>query len=149
MANVYAQIVGSKRLILFPPHDVRHLEFAPGASSSSIDVFSALNTSNLSATTPHEAVLKPGDVLFLPALWLHTGQPLTDAGVAVNVFFRDMKDGYSIGRDVYGNRDLAAYERGRLDAARIAKSFQKLPIESRRFYLSRIASELDAASEAV
>lgn len=149
MANVYAQIVGHKRMILFPPSDVTHLSFAPGASSSSLDVFSELDSPSLAVTRPHEAVLKPGDVLLLPALWLHTAAPTSDMSVAVNIFFRDLERGYAAGRDVYGNRDLAAYEKGRLDAARIAKGFQQLPVETRRFYLARIADELQQAAEGV
>ncbi|RYP57123.1 hypothetical protein DL769_009673 [Monosporascus sp. CRB-8-3] len=97
MANVYCQVVGS--------------------SSSSVDVFSELKSSSISLaqTHPHEAVLNPGDILFLPPLWLHTAAPLTDLGVAVNIFFRNLESGYSSGRDVYGNRDLAGYEKGRQD----------------------------------
>lgn len=147
MANVYAQIVGSKRMILFPPSDVPHLAFAPGASSSSADVFSLLETSKLAATRPHEAIVHPGDVLFLPPLWLHTATPTTDMSVAVNVFFRDLDNGYAAGRDVYGNRDLAAYEKGRQDVAKIAKQFQQLPEETRKFYLARLADELLQSAE--
>ncbi|KAK3948606.1 hypothetical protein QBC32DRAFT_221630 [Pseudoneurospora amorphoporcata] len=149
MANVYCQIGGSKRMILFPPSDVEHLSFAPGASSSSIDVFSALFGESSDSrylaqvTHAHEAVVAPGDVLFLPPLWLHTATPTSDSSVAVNVFFRDLDGGcYAAGKDVYGNRDLAAYEKGRLDLTRIANSFQKLSAEAREFYLLRLADEL-------
>ncbi|KAI0181862.1 LCM-domain-containing protein [Hypoxylon sp. FL1284] len=142
MANVYCQIVGSKRFILFPPTDVDRLLFAPGASSSSIDVFSELESPSLAETHPHEAVLEPGDILFLPPLWMHTASPLSNLGVAVNVFFRNLESGYSAGRDVYGNRDLAPYEKGRQDVARIANSFGKLPPDVRSFYLKRLADEL-------
>ncbi|KAK0673500.1 putative leucine carboxyl methyltransferase 2 [Cercophora samala] len=143
MANVYCQIGGSKRLLLFPPSDVEHLSFAPGASSSSIDVFSSLESPELAQTHPHEAVLGPGEVLFLPPLWLHTATPTSDKSIAVNVFFRDLEsNSYATGKDVYGNRDLAAYEKGRQDIGRIANSFQKLPAEVREFYLLRLADEL-------
>ncbi|KAM0364386.1 hypothetical protein HYE67_002616 [Fusarium culmorum] len=142
MANVYTQIQGSKRMVLFPPTDVSHLAFAPGASSSSLDIFSALDTHRLASTNPHEAFLNPGDLLFIPAMWFHTASPVTDLSVAVNVFFRDLESGYSTGRDVYGNRDLAAYEKGRQDISRITKSFDRLPSEIRQFYLRRLADEL-------
>uniref|UniRef100_A0A8H7K6M2 JmjC domain-containing protein n=1 Tax=Bionectria ochroleuca TaxID=29856 RepID=A0A8H7K6M2_BIOOC len=113
MANIYAQVRGSKRMVLFPPSDVSSLSFAPGSSSSSIDVFSLLASSSLPKTRPHETNLAAGDVLFIPTAWLHTATPTSDMSVAVNVFFRDLdKSSYSAGRDVYGNRDLAAYERG-------------------------------------
>ncbi|KAK3293322.1 uncharacterized protein B0H64DRAFT_210325 [Chaetomium fimeti] len=143
MANIYCQVGGSKRLLLFPPSDVEHLSFAPGASSSSIDVFSSLQSPRLAHTHPHEAILSPGDVLFLPPLWLHTATPTSDKSIAVNVFFKDLESNhYASGRDVYGNRDLAAYEKGRQDVARIASSFKKLPAEAREFYLLRLADEL-------
>ncbi|KAI0965966.1 leucine carboxyl methyltransferase [Xylaria arbuscula] len=142
MANVYCQITGSKKLLLFPPEDVSYLSFAPGASSSSIDVFSGLDVPALALTHPHEATLRPGDILFLPPLWLHATAPLSDFGVAVNVFFRNLETGYSSGRDVYGNRDVAAYEKGRQDVARIANSFGKLPRDMQVFYLRRLADEL-------
>ncbi|KAI0403008.1 leucine carboxyl methyltransferase [Xylaria palmicola] len=144
MANVYCQIAGAKRLLLFPPDDVGHLSFAPGASSSSIDVFSGLGTDDpsLAPTRPHEATLGPGDVLLLPPLWLHATAPLTDLGFAVNVFFRSLEAGYASGRDVYGNRDVAAYERGRQDVARIAGSLGRLPRDMQAFYMRRLVDEM-------
>lgn len=147
MANVYTQIVGCKRMIIFPPSDVGRLSFAPGASSSSLDVFSSLEAPCLAATRPHEAELGPGDLLFLPPLWLHSSAPMSDLSIAVNVFFRDLESGYAAGRDVYGNRDLAAYEKARQDVMRMSKGFQHLPVETRRFYLTRIADELRQAAE--
>ncbi|EFQ33455.1 leucine carboxyl methyltransferase [Colletotrichum graminicola M1.001] len=142
MANVYAQVSGSKRLILFPPSDVSYLSFAPGASSSGIDVFSSLDAGSLRGVHPHEAAVGPGDILFLPPLWLHTATPTSDMSVAINVFFRNLERGYSAGRDVYGNRDLAAYEKGRQDIARIGSSFSNLPLDAREFYVRRLADEL-------
>ncbi|KAG5749106.1 hypothetical protein H9Q69_011561 [Fusarium xylarioides] len=143
MANVYTQIQGSKRMVLLPPTDVNNLAFAPGASSSSLDVLAALDKQELVSTTnPYEAILEPGDLLYIPAMWLHTASPTTDLSVAVNVFFRDLDSGYSTGRDVYGNRDLAAYEKARQDISRIVKSFDRLPSEIRDFYLKRLADEL-------
>ncbi|KAF2965803.1 hypothetical protein GQX73_g7755 [Xylaria multiplex] len=142
MANVYCQIVGSKKLVLFPPGDVSYLSFAPGASSSSTDVLQGLETPALALTHPHEVTLGPGDILFLPPLWLHATAPLTDFGVAVNVFFKNLEVGYSSGRDVYGNRDIAAYEKGRQDVARITHSFSKVPRDMQGFYMRRLADEM-------
>ncbi|KEY64425.1 hypothetical protein S7711_05244 [Stachybotrys chartarum IBT 7711] len=142
MANIYAQIQGSKKMILFPPSEIGMLSFPPAASSSSLDVFSLLESPSLAGTHPCEANLMPGDVLFLPPMWLHTAKPETALSIAVNTFFRDLDGGYSAGRDVYGNRDLAAYEKGRVDVARIARAFQSLPADIRRFYLSRLGKEL-------
>ena len=144
MANVLCQIRGERRLILFPPSDVQHLQVPPGASSSTFDIFQNLDGSVTAppATSPQEAVLKPGDILFIPPLWLHTASPTGQVSVAVNVFFRNLSAGYAAGRDVYGNRDLQAYEKGRQDVQKIARSFQGLPPDMARFYLLRLAQEL-------
>lgn len=151
MANVYAQVTGVRKMILFPPSDVKYLSFAPGASSSSIDVFQGLEASaaSLHGTHPQEAVIHPGDVLLLPALWLHTAAPMSDMSTAVNVFFRDLEqqEHYAAGRDVYGNKDLEAYEKGRQAVARIAKTLRPLPPAAKEFYLSRIVEELRLALE--
>lgn len=151
MANVYAQVTGVRKMILFPPSDVKYLSFAPGASSSSIDVFQELEASAaaLHGTHPQEAVIHPGDVLLLPALWLHTAAPMSDMSTAVNVFFRDLEqqEHYASGRDVYGNKDLEAYEKGRQAVARIAKTLRPLPPAAKEFYLSRIVDELRLALE--
>jgi tRNA wybutosine-synthesizing protein 4 len=144
MANVLCQVTGNKRLMLYPPDDVGHLCFAPGASSSPLNVFKINSEAYppLAQTRPHEAVLHPGDILFIPAFWLHTASPIGGISVSVNVFFRNLGTGYAVGKDVYGNRDLQPYEKGRLSLARMAKSFEQLPVEVGKFYLRRLADEL-------
>jgi tRNA wybutosine-synthesizing protein 4 len=143
MSNVLCQIRGTKRLLLFPPADVVHFDFAPGASSSGVDAFTGLNSPELALTHQHEALLRPGDVLFIPMLWLHTAAPIDGVSISVNVFFRGLNTGYAAGKDVYGNRDLQAYEKGRQDIAKLAKAFESLPLDVRGFYLGRLAAELD------
>lgn len=141
MANVLCQIRGSKRLILFPPSDFKHFGFEPGASSSHVNVFERLQDKGISGAHPYEALLQPGDILFLPPLWLHTASPTSGWSISANVFFRDLSAGYAAGKDVYGNRDLQAYEKGRQDVAKITASFHKLPADVRDFYLSRLVEE--------
>ena len=139
MANVLCQINGSKRVLLFPPSDVSHFQIAAGESSSSMNVF----TTDLSRFPQcQEGILRAGDVLFIPPLWLHATRPLETTSTSVNVFFRNLKIGYARGRDVYGNRDLHAYEKGRLEVAKLARTFKGLPGEVGRFYLGRLADEL-------
>lgn len=141
MANVLCQIRGSKRLLLFPPSDIKHFDFEPGASSSHINVFEHLDHSKPTNTHPHEALLQPGDILFLPPLWLHSASPTSGVSIAVNTFFRNLEGGYAAGKDVYGNRDLQAYEKGRQDISKIVKSFDSMPLDVRGFYLQRLADE--------
>ena len=150
MANVLCQIRGPKRLLLYPPTDVAHLSFGPGASSSTINPFTASPSEHhgLLLTHPYEAQLNPGDILFIPPLWLHAAEPTEGLSIAVNVFFRDdtteAASAYAAGKDVYGNRDLAMYERGRRDIQRIGKSFEGLPEQVRAFYVGRLAAELQS-----
>jgi tRNA wybutosine-synthesizing protein 4 len=146
MANVLCQIQGTKRLILYPPEDVGSLQIPPGASSSTLDIFHGLADGPIASVenaSPHEAVLTPGDILFIPPLWPHTAAPVDGAvSIAVNVFFRNLASGYALGRDVYANRDLQAYERGRLEIGKMVGSFDRLPVDMARFYLLRLADEL-------
>lgn len=144
MANVLCQVRGRKRLLLFPPGDVAHLGFGPGASSSSLNVFSDNAGPNpaLANVHPHEAMLEPGDILFIPSMWFHAAAPTEGMSIAVNVFFRNLQNGYAAGRDVYGNRDLAAYEKGRKDVAKIVKTFEDLPADVSGFYLERLGMEM-------
>jgi len=142
---VLCQVRGEKRLILYPPSDVTHLGFAPGASSSTINIFRDFPDKSFFShpnTHPHDAVLKPGDILFIPPLWLHAACPNSSVSVAVNVFFRNLTQGYAAGRDVYGNRDLQAYEKGRKDLEKLVRSFSGLPPDISQFYLERLADEL-------
>jgi len=149
MANVLCQIGGSKRLLLYPPSDISLFSILPGSSSSSINCFDPdpLDIPSLALGHPQEALLNPGDVLFIPAFWLHTASPIDNLSISINVFFRNLEAGYAPGRDVYGNRDLQAYEKSRKDIERIVKSFAKLPPEVARFYLDRLADELKAEAQ--
>ncbi|MCJ1282951.1 tRNA methyltransferase ppm2 [Xylographa opegraphella] len=144
MANVLCQVRGMKRLLLFPPSDIRHLQIPFGESSSSTNVFAAdaLSDGSLAETHPVEAVLQPGDILFIPPLWAHSACPTEGVSVAVNVFFRTIATGYAAGRDVYGNRDIQAAEDGRRDVEKIAKRFIGIPASMSKFYLERLAAEL-------
>ncbi|KAF2083381.1 LCM-domain-containing protein [Saccharata proteae CBS 121410] len=146
LANVLCQIHGTKTLRLYPPSDVPHLSYDPGASSSNLDVFDLATTDGLSEvgkTHPHEAFLRPGDVLFIPPAWSHAARPDQGVSIAVNAFWRDLEEGlYAKGRDVYGNRDLAAYEGGRKLVGEVARGFEGVPEALRGFYLERLIGEL-------
>ena len=153
MANVLFQIHGVKKMVLFPPRDISRLDFPPGSTTSRLDIFPDRGKPGklgLTAGTSHfEALLKPGDALYIPPMWSHAGAPLESSGpnIAINVFFRSLKSkSYAAGRDVYGNRDLAAYEDGRRDVEKIASRFTgadvDIPREMARAYLERLGHEL-------
>ncbi|KAF2658749.1 LCM-domain-containing protein [Lophiostoma macrostomum CBS 122681] len=141
LANVLCQIQGSKMLRLYPPSDVQYLDFPPGGSSSNTNVLTSTDP-KLRNTHPHIACLKPGDVLFIPPMWCHTATPEQGYSVAVNVFWRNLDKGYAAGKDVYGNRDLQAYENGRRDVEKIVRAFRDVPDDLRSFYLTRLGMEV-------
>jgi tRNA wybutosine-synthesizing protein 4 len=142
LANILCQIRGSKTLHLYPPSDVKFLDYPPGGSSSNTDVLTSTDP-KLRFTHPHIARLAPGDVLFIPPMWSHTATPEDGVSVAVNVFWRDLDKGYAAGKDVYGNRDLQAYENGRRDVEKILKAFRDVPRDVAGFYLERLAGEIE------
>jgi tRNA wybutosine-synthesizing protein 4 len=159
MANVLFQIRGTRKLIIFPPEDIKHLSFPPGSTTSTMDVFEPAQHPGreedqlkpIPDTHPYIAILRPGEALFIPPLWSHTGTPLpvipatpghspslttktapesnseaanSHINISLNVFFRSLSSTkYPAGRDVYGNRDLAAYEDGRRDLDKIVRRF--------------------------
>lgn len=146
LANVLCQVRGKKTLYLYPPSDVRYLDFPPGGSSSNTDVLTSKNH-KLRHTHPHIASIAPGDILFIPPMWSHTATPEEGVSVAVNVFWRNLDAGYAAGKDVYGNRDLQAYENGRRDVEKITRAFRDVPGDVAKFYLERLAGELEEAAE--
>lgn len=138
--NILSQVQGNKTLTLYPPSDVVHLAYPPGASSSSLPL-SALDRNP--KLHPQIASLAPGDVLFIPPMWSHTATPNDAVSVSVNVFWKGLSDTeYAAGRDVYGNRDLKGYENGRRDVEKIVRAFKGLPADISDFYLQRLAAEI-------
>ncbi|KAH7398436.1 leucine carboxyl methyltransferase 2 [Pyrenochaeta sp. MPI-SDFR-AT-0127] len=148
LANILCQIRGTKTLYLYPPSDVKHLDFPPGGSSSNVDVLTSKDP-KLRKTHPHIATLSPGDILFIPPMWSHTATPEEGVSVAVNVFWRDLDKGYAAGKDVYGNRDLQAYENGRRDVEKIVRAFRDVPTDVATFYLERLAGEIQERADKI
>lgn len=150
MANFYCQIRGNRRLVIYPPSDITRLDFPPGSTTSRLGLFDTKSSSSqfdgVPGTNPIEAALKPGDMLFIPPLWPHTGAPEGGVSIAVNVFFRNLPTKeYAAGRDVYGNRDLQPYEDGRRDLEKIVRRFDHdVPVDIAQAYLNRLADELKA-----
>lgn len=144
-ANILCQAVGRKRVRLYPPSDVVHLSFPAGASTSLIDNIFDFPQSELPGRVhPFETVLEPGDVVFIPAAWLHATLPL-DASISINFFWKDLdQQVYGHGKDIYGNKDIEAYENGRKAVQKIGQAFEGIPEEMRKFYLLRLADELRA-----
>jgi hypothetical protein len=77
MSNILFQVRGSKKLILFPPQDIKYLGFPAAATTSNIDITPESDRDKIPpGTHPAIATLNPGDALFIPPLWCHAGAPI-------------------------------------------------------------------------
>jgi tRNA wybutosine-synthesizing protein 5 len=149
MDNVLIQVMGTKHILLFPPCAAPFL-YVEGSSSRVPDL--AASYDSLAATWPAachalpmamQCELRPGDALYIPALWFHavTAGP-TGLSAAVNVFFRHLPVQSYDGADPYGNRDLPAGVKACKDAAAAARSLAQLPHPYAGFYARRAAQHL-------
>lgn len=84
MAQVLVQIDGIRKVLLFPPADLPRLEFSPGSMTSDLDVFydkapgQQYDFYSPRGTSPHTAVLNPGDALLIPPFWSWATMLLSD-----------------------------------------------------------------------
>ena len=150
MANILIPFSLPKTLLLYPPSQIIQLSFSSGSTTSTVSPFDT--PSNL--PTPISVTIPPSSILYIPPLWSHAAQPPlpgpngeTPHSIALNIFFRSFPDdAYAVGRDVYGNRDLRAYEQGRTMVERIEKALGGIGDEGvddvKGFYAERLAMEL-------
>ena len=77
--NFLVQITGTKRLLLLPPNSVK---MYPETHPSHRQI------QPLSTSPPHvlEAVLEPGDMIYIPPFWIHHVDYTKELGVSVNVW---------------------------------------------------------------
>lgn len=142
MDNLLVQICGHKRVVLFPPHDA-NLLYLSGDKSQVVDIDKPdLDHFPLFAQAhAYEALLQPGDVLFIPALWFHNVQAL-EFSVAVNTFWRHLDDAVYDKKDVYGNKDLLPAQRAFQLVDKAITTLAELPDEYRDFYAQRLVNNI-------
>lgn len=143
MDNLLVQVVGKKKVVLFPPRDSPYL-YLVGDKSQVLNVDSPDLSlfPKFSQATCYEALLQAREVLFIPALWFHNVTAL-EFGVAVNVFWRHLGEGFYDGKDTYGNRDPPQVQRAMQVVERAVKMLSELPEEHRQFYSQRLLSHLE------
>ncbi|XP_059156601.1 tRNA wybutosine-synthesizing protein 5-like [Physella acuta] len=142
MDNLLIQIVGRKKVVLFHPRDVEYL-YLNGDKSEILDVEcpDLQRFPNFALATPYHGYLEPGDVLFIPALWFHN-MTYTEAGVAVNVFWRHLEDKMYDNKDPYGNHDPLPAQRANQIVDRALKALEELPDQYRDFYAKRLCERI-------
>eukprot|EP00050_Salpingoeca_kvevrii_P011409 m.15146 g.15146 ORF g.15146 m.15146 type:complete len:1016 (-) comp3415_c0_seq2:71-3118(-) len=154
MDNVLCNVIGRKRVVLWPPSEVENL-YVEGATSQVVDIDNPdlerfprfANT----AATRIELILEPGDMLLLPALWFHNVLPLTPC-ISLNFFFRHLEPEMYQRKDLYGNKDLVPAAKA-LDAVEAqCAPLASLPPYYRDFYVrcakARLQRVLDSPEPA-
>ena len=140
MDNILIQIVGRKRVTLWHPSDLPYL-YIVGSSSIVDDLGDFERFPLLQRAKPRSIVMEPGDVLFIPALWLHHVEALSsddaecNISVAVNVFWRSLDQSAYPTKDLYGNADPVAFWKAE-KAVELLKD--ALPKEYADFYLRKL-----------
>lgn len=148
--NILCHLYGVKRVVLFPPSSCGdlYLNTAPHTSSSPVIDIDSLNQprwprfSN-AQRAGIEVILQPGDCLFIPALWFHHIDAVTEC-VSVNLFWRELPDSLYQPKDLYGNADVKPGVRAIELGKDIGDVLAKLPTHYQEFYTMRA---LEAARE--
>lgn len=114
--NVLCQIVGRKKVTLFPPSQYNNL-YMVDSSSHVLN----MTTPNLerfprfieASKHKFEVILEPGDMVFIPALWFHHIETIqSDAdeySISVNVFYEHFQSSMYDKKDLYGNKDIPKF----------------------------------------
>jgi len=147
MDNALVQALGDKNVSLWPPAQAGNL-YVAGSSARADDPDTAdparFPRAARARAARLEATLRPGDVLFIPALWLHRVR-CESFSVAVNAFWRGLPADEHGAKDVYGNRPPVSAARALALAEQAAAALAHLPEPYRSFYGRAAAERLEEA----
>ncbi|MEM9303804.1 MAG: cupin-like domain-containing protein, partial [Pseudomonadota bacterium] len=98
--NIACVVAGTRRFTLFPPEQVENLYVGPllntpgGAPISTVDLheldLECHPRFEQALDAAREAVLEPGDAIYMPALWWHGVEALDDLNVLVNYWWNEV-----------------------------------------------------------
>lgn len=163
--NVLCQIVGRKRVVLFPPSALNDL-YMKGSSSLVLDPENAdiaRYPRFISAwASAVEVTLSPGDMLYFPANWFHhittlppgsASASATGPVASVNVFFRHFDESDCDPKDLYGNKNppavvqlqesIVGHAKQQLSTATLTGTRLPLPANYKQFALRLAIQELE------
>ena len=102
LGNIACVAVGRRKFTLFPPQQIGNLypgplSPTPGGQAVSIVDFHAPDFERFprfrdALETAQEAVLEPGDAIFIPSMWWHQVEGLAPFNVLVNYWWSSMPD---------------------------------------------------------
>nr|XP_027200097.1 tRNA wybutosine-synthesizing protein 5-like [Dermatophagoides pteronyssinus] len=151
MENILLQIIGRKKVILFPPNDSQYL-YLKGDKSEIID----LEAKDLlekfplfSNATKYESILESGDCLFIPSMWFHNTKAL-EYSIGLNFFWKNPQlISHYDHNDIYGNKDLKLATNAYVNVDKALQHLNKLPVKYRKFYLSMCISKLNRSLQSI
>lgn len=140
--NVLAQVKGRKLVRMWHPSEAPNLYLE--GSSSHIPNFEQPDFAKFPLyrkSHPMTTILEPGDVLFIPATWLHSVQSL-EPSISINIFFRTQPNSLYSAHDVWGNVDPLPVQSVQKDMMELIKQLDILPITQRQFYIKKLGMDL-------
>jgi hypoxia-inducible factor 1-alpha inhibitor (HIF hydroxylase) len=111
--NLFAQLRGLKRVVLFPPDDFGCLYpfplHHPCDRQAQVDLYApdAARFPRFAHARPVEARLAPGELLYLPQYWWHHIENLSDGCVSLNFWFKDQSRPEKVELPLSGTQQLA------------------------------------------
>lgn len=157
--NVLCQVIGHKRIVLFPPEDSKNLYIKGDKSNvNNLDDWTRCCSQFplLTETKPYKCQLDPGDVIYIPSLWWHNIRTCSESGcgdttpaysIGFNIFWRDRqisdKSIYAE-NDVYGNKNLTPFDAALANVEKAISHLNKLPDKYSQFYKLRLLERIKA-----
>ena len=145
MDNMYVQIVGHKKAIMWAPSDALNL-YLDGDKSKVIDIDNVERNMtefpNFFKAEQWSCDLIPGDILYIPALWFHN-MTAKDYGVAINVFWKNLNSELYDKKDPYGNKDLLPASKSLRMLDNVIRQLDNLPSDYKDFYGRQLISKIE------
>lgn len=143
MDNIYVQVIGNKDVIMWSPDEAFNL-YLDGDKSKVIDMTGDFEEfPRFKNALQHRARLQSGDCLFIPALWFHNMKAI-DAGIAINIFWKNLKDEFYDKKDPYGNKDLLPAAKAMRMLDNVWHQLDNLPEQYRDFYGRQLIARLES-----
>ncbi len=142
MDNIYVQIVGKKDVIMWNPDEAFNL-YLDGDKSRVVDFQNLEQFPRFKDALQYRGHLESGDCLFIPALWFHNMKAI-DTGVAINIFWKNLKDELYDKKDPYGNKDLLPAAKATRMLDNVWHQLDDLPEQYRDFYARQLIARLES-----